>query len=101
MRKARGTVWRVRPRRARRARPDGDRLRELVDKVAVITGAASGIGRGMAERFARAGMKVVLADVEAAALERTTQDLRAAGAELLPVVTDVSRPDSVAALAEA
>ncbi|KJY42779.1 hypothetical protein VR41_06290 [Streptomyces sp. NRRL B-1568] len=45
-------------------------------KVAVVTGAASGIGRGMAEAFADAGMRVVLSDVEEAALLSTTADLR-------------------------
>ena len=42
-------------------------MRELKDRVAVVTGAASGIGYAMAERFAAEGMKVVLADVEDAA----------------------------------
>jgi NAD(P)-dependent dehydrogenase (short-subunit alcohol dehydrogenase family) len=39
-------------------------MEEFQDKVAVVTGAASGIGRGMAETFAAAGMKVVLSDIE-------------------------------------
>ncbi|HEX5141442.1 MAG TPA: SDR family NAD(P)-dependent oxidoreductase, partial [Dehalococcoidia bacterium] len=43
-------------------------MRDLDGKVAVITGAASGIGRAMAEHFAREGMKVVLADIEESAL---------------------------------
>lgn len=75
-------------------------MKVFQDRVAVITGAASGIGRGMAERFARAGMKVVLADVEQSALHRTAMEMRASGAEVLPVLTDVSKAESVAALAE-
>lgn len=66
-------------------------MKEFKDKVAVITGAASGIGRGIAERCAQEGMKVVLADVEEAALAQTKQELRAAHATVLAVRTDVSR----------
>jgi NAD(P)-dependent dehydrogenase (short-subunit alcohol dehydrogenase family) len=74
-------------------------MRELAGKVAVVTGAASGIGRALAERFARAGMKIVLADVEAAALSTAARGLVAAGAEALAVPTDVSRAEDVDALA--
>ncbi|GAA3079200.1 SDR family NAD(P)-dependent oxidoreductase [Streptomyces olivoverticillatus] len=73
---------------------------ELAGKVAVITGAASGIGRGMAEAFADAGMRVVLSDVEQAALLSTTADLRDGGADVHAVVTDVSQAEEVASLAE-
>ena len=52
-------------------------MKDLKDKVAVVTGAASGIGRGMAEAFVDAGMKVVLADIEQAALEETVRSLLA------------------------
>jgi NAD(P)-dependent dehydrogenase (short-subunit alcohol dehydrogenase family) len=48
-------------------------MADLRDKVAVITGAASGIGYAMAERFAAEGMKVVLADVEEAALDAANE----------------------------
>ncbi len=74
-------------------------MNELDGKVAVVTGAASGIGRGMAEAFAAQGMRVVLADVESAALESTAQDLRAGGARVQAVWTDVSRAEQVEALA--
>jgi NAD(P)-dependent dehydrogenase (short-subunit alcohol dehydrogenase family) len=75
-------------------------MKNLNGKVAVITGAASGIGRAIAETFAGQGMKIVLADVEAAPLEEAARALRAKGAEAIGVPTDVVSADSVAALAE-
>ena len=69
-------------------------------RVAVVTGGASGIGRGMAERFAEAGMKLVIADIEPEALDKATAELAAAGAQVRGVVCDVSEPESVASLAE-
>jgi NAD(P)-dependent dehydrogenase (short-subunit alcohol dehydrogenase family) len=69
-------------------------------KVAVVTGAASGIGLALAERFAAEGMKLVLADVEAEPLARAERDLRARGADVLAVRTDVSQAADVEALAE-
>ena len=74
-------------------------MQDVQGKVAVVTGAASGIGRGMCEAFTDAGMRVVLADVERGALERTTDELRARGADVHAVVTDVSKPEQVDALA--
>jgi NAD(P)-dependent dehydrogenase (short-subunit alcohol dehydrogenase family) len=74
-------------------------MRELRDRVAVVTGAASGIGLALAERYAAEGMHVVLADVEEAALTVAADRLRAAGASVLAVTTDVSRADDVDALA--
>ena len=70
------------------------------DKVAVVTGAASGIGRGLAERCAREGMKVVLADVEEPALRNAEKVLKAAGADIRSVLTDVSRLKDIEALAK-
>lgn len=67
--------------------------------VAVITGAASGIGRGLAERFAAEGMKVVLADVEEAPLVELATALEAKGATVLAVKTDVSNAADVENLA--
>ncbi|MFH9419233.1 SDR family NAD(P)-dependent oxidoreductase [Streptomyces sp. NPDC017529] len=75
-------------------------MENLENKVAVVTGAASGIGKGMAETFAGAGMRVVLSDVEEAALRATAAGLRDAGADVHAVVTDVSSAGEVAALAE-
>jgi NAD(P)-dependent dehydrogenase (short-subunit alcohol dehydrogenase family) len=76
----------------------GGPMDKLQGKVAVITGAASGIGRAVAEQAAAAGMRVVLADVEEAALKEAENELTALGAEALAVVTDVSEAASVAAL---
>ncbi|MEV6561947.1 SDR family NAD(P)-dependent oxidoreductase [Nocardia sp. NPDC051756] len=74
---------------------------ELTGKVAVVTGAASGIGRGMAEAFLDAGMRVVLSDVEVDALHSTAAELHDHGANVHAVVADVSAPDDVTELAEA
>ena len=75
-------------------------MKEFKDKVAVITGAASGIGRGLAERCAQEGMKVVLADIEEEALTVAEQEMKAAGASVLAVLTDVSKASDVEALAQ-
>ncbi len=74
-------------------------MRELADRVAVVTGAASGIGRALARRFAAEGMKLVLADVERPALEKVAAELAASGARVVAVPTDVSKPEQVEALA--
>lgn len=74
-------------------------MQDLTGKTAVVTGGASGIGFAMAERFAAAGMKLVLADVEAPALDTAVAQLEASGAEALGVVTDVSDLASMEALA--
>jgi len=72
---------------------------QLAGRTAVVTGAASGIGRALAGRCAAAGMRVVLADVEAAPLDEAARALEKQGAEALAVVTDVSRAEQVEALA--
>jgi NAD(P)-dependent dehydrogenase (short-subunit alcohol dehydrogenase family) len=69
--------------------------------VAVVTGAGSGIGFALAERFARAGMQIVAADVDDDSLADAADRLRAHGVEVLPVRTDVSKEDEVNALAAA
>jgi NAD(P)-dependent dehydrogenase (short-subunit alcohol dehydrogenase family) len=70
-------------------------------KVAVVTGAAGGIGLALAERFARSGMHVVLADVDEAALDAAAGTVAALGVETLAVPTDVSDEAAVQALAAA
>jgi NAD(P)-dependent dehydrogenase (short-subunit alcohol dehydrogenase family) len=68
---------------------------DLSGKTAVITGAASGMGRAFAERFAAAGMNVVLADVEAPRLDEAAAAVAAQGVDTLAVPTDVSDADAV------
>jgi NAD(P)-dependent dehydrogenase (short-subunit alcohol dehydrogenase family) len=75
-------------------------MKEFKDRVAVVTGAASGIGRGMAERFAREGMNVVLADVEEKALKQAEAEFREKGFDVVGVLTDVSKPEEVEKLAD-
>ena len=70
-------------------------------KVAVITGAASGIGLGLANAFAGAGCSVVLADIDQSALDAAAAEVGAHGVETLTVVTDVSKAEQVDALAAA
>jgi len=64
-------------------------MQELKDKVAVITGGASGLGLAMARRFAREGAKLVLGDVEEEPLRRVEQEFRRAGVPVLAIRTDV------------
>jgi NAD(P)-dependent dehydrogenase (short-subunit alcohol dehydrogenase family) len=70
-------------------------------RVAVVTGAASGIGLGLCERFAAEGMHVVMADVEEPALSKAAATLGGSGASVLPVVTDVADRAAVEALRDA
>jgi NAD(P)-dependent dehydrogenase (short-subunit alcohol dehydrogenase family) len=73
-------------------------VRSLEGRIAVVTGGAGGIGRAMGDRFAREGMRVVLADVEQAALDPVVEELRSQSLEVTGVVTDVGRYESVEAL---
>ena len=74
-------------------------MREFKGKTAVVTGAASGMGRAFAERFAQEGMRVVLADVEAPALEAAVRELRQREHEVIGVRTDVRELAAVRELA--
>jgi NAD(P)-dependent dehydrogenase (short-subunit alcohol dehydrogenase family) len=78
----------------------GELVNDFVGKVAVITGAGSGIGRALAERCSREGMKVVLADIEMSSLAETESDLKESGADVLAVATDVANLEDVEALAQ-
>lgn len=75
-------------------------LPELEGKVAVVTGAASGIGLALTERFVAEGMRVVMADVEEDRLVGEASRLAASGADVYAVPTDVAVPDDVARLAD-
>ncbi len=77
------------------------RYPELAGQVAVITGAGRGIGRGIAIRLAREGMRLVIAGRTAEAVERTAAELRELGAEALPVVADVGQTKGVDRLFDA
>jgi NAD(P)-dependent dehydrogenase (short-subunit alcohol dehydrogenase family) len=74
-------------------------VRDFTNKVAVITGAASGIGKAMAQRFAAEGMRLVLADIEEEPLSRFAGELRATGTQVLTQRLDVSSRDAVETLA--
>ena len=76
-------------------------MQDFAQKVAVVTGAASGIGRALAECFAAQRMKLVMADIEEPALSAAASELRQSGATVLGHQVDVSKAAEVEALAEA
>lgn len=76
-------------------------MQQFEGRVAVVTGAASGIGLATATRFAQEGMRVVLADIERAPLDTAVAKLTADGHEAIGVPTDVSRVDEIQRLADA
>ncbi len=75
-------------------------MKQFTDRVVVVTGGASGLGRAMAWRFAREGMKIVLADIEQTKLDTTLGEFQEAGHEAIAVQGDVSRAADVESLAE-
>jgi len=75
-------------------------MENLNGKIGVVTGAASGIGQSMAERFCKEGMSVVLADIEEESLHAAVDDIVADGGNAVGVVTDVSSKEAIKNLAE-
>jgi NAD(P)-dependent dehydrogenase (short-subunit alcohol dehydrogenase family) len=76
-------------------------MQDFAGKVAVVTGSGGGIGRALVERFTAEGMKAVVADIDAAAVDRTAGELRDQGHEVVGVVTDVAELSSLEALRDA
>jgi NAD(P)-dependent dehydrogenase (short-subunit alcohol dehydrogenase family) len=74
-------------------------MQDFTNKVAVVTGAASGIGKAMAQRFAAEGMRLVLADIEQGPLLQFAGELRAAGTHVICERIDVSKPGDLETLA--
>jgi NADP-dependent 3-hydroxy acid dehydrogenase YdfG len=75
-------------------------MKDLKDKVAVITGAASGIGQALAYQCGKEGMKVVISDIDEKRLRRTERKLKREGSDVLLVITDVSKPGDIENLAK-
>jgi NAD(P)-dependent dehydrogenase (short-subunit alcohol dehydrogenase family) len=75
-------------------------MKQFEDKVAVITGAASGIGKAISMRCAQEKMKIVMADIEAEALKKSAREIELSGADLIHVVTDVSKEKDMKYLAQ-
>jgi NAD(P)-dependent dehydrogenase (short-subunit alcohol dehydrogenase family) len=73
----------------------------LADKVAVVTGGGTGIGRAISLRFGAEGAKVVVAEIQEQSAERTRDEIKAAGGEAIAVSTDVTDPSRVEALVSA
>ena len=76
-------------------------MKNMKGGVAVVTGGGSGLGKVIAQEAARRGMRVVIADVQAEAMNAAVKELRASGADAIGVLTDVTSAASVEALAEA
>src|SRR5437868_781096 len=72
--------------------------KQLMDRVAIVTGASGGLGRGIAETLSAAGAKTVLAARRAELLEEVASGILDAGGTALPVTTDITREDQVARL---
>ena len=75
-------------------------LFDLSNRVALVSGAASGLGKAMATGFAEAGADLVLADINADGLATTARELGALGRRVLPAVCDMSQPDQIRTMFE-
>lgn len=75
-------------------------MKELKGRVAVVTGGAAGIGLGLSKRFLEEGMKVVIADIDQAEMDKAVASLSSLG-EVIAVKTDVTKPEQIQALADA
>ena len=75
-------------------------MKEFKGKVAVVTGAASGIGRALAKKCCKEGMNVVIADIDATKLSETEKELKKSGGAVISVITDVSKASDVDNLAQ-
>ncbi|HXY91344.1 MAG TPA: SDR family NAD(P)-dependent oxidoreductase [Acidimicrobiia bacterium] len=73
-------------------------MKDFAGKVAVVTGSGGGIGKALVERFTDEGMKAVVADIDAALVDRTTAEFKDRGRDVIGVVTDVTELESVEAL---
>ncbi len=71
---------------------------QLKNKSTIVTGGASGVGRAIAQRYAREGAKVVVADINEQGIDETVQNIRSHGGEATSAVLDVSNPDDVNAM---
>jgi short-subunit dehydrogenase len=74
-------------------------LDDFKNKVAVITGAASGIGRAIAAKCAKEKMKIVIADIDKESLRKTEKEIIDEGVEILAVVANVAKEDEIKTLA--
>jgi NAD(P)-dependent dehydrogenase (short-subunit alcohol dehydrogenase family) len=75
-------------------------MKDFKGKAAVITGGASGVGRALSERLAREGCRIMIADIEKAPLDKAVAEMKAGGADVVGVQTDVTKAEQVEALAE-
>ncbi|HEY7106389.1 MAG TPA: SDR family NAD(P)-dependent oxidoreductase, partial [Acidimicrobiia bacterium] len=74
---------------------------QLAGRVAVVTGGAGGIGKAICKRFGQEGMKVVAADLDAAALDAAVEELRTEALDVTGVAVDVTQRESVESLRDA